>query len=29
MTVEADGNTYLPKLLVFNKSNIEEFAKQF
>jgi rhamnose transport system substrate-binding protein len=29
MTIEADNNTYLKDLLVFDKSNIEEYATQF
>jgi rhamnose transport system substrate-binding protein len=29
MTVEADGNAYLKELLVFDKSNIEKYSKQF
>jgi rhamnose transport system substrate-binding protein len=29
MTIEADGNTYLKDLLVFDRSNIDKFAKLF
>ncbi|MDQ0393575.1 rhamnose ABC transporter substrate-binding protein [Labrys monachus] len=29
MTIEADNDTYLKDLLVFDKSNIEQYAKQF
>jgi rhamnose transport system substrate-binding protein len=29
MTVEADNNAFLKDLLVFDKSNIEAYAKQF
>ncbi len=29
MTIDLQGEVYLPKLLVFDKSNIDEYAKQF